>query len=86
MTDIPMLDIDNHSSGRKQPQAIGKYINNELDFTALAGPFGNDPFEWLRYNPMMCREKKEVGTYRVILDLSYPDGNAVELNDLQNVI
>ena len=73
----PDLWQANHGSARRQPEHISHYINKEASLQALAGPFQEPPFQWLRVNPMMTREKKEPGNYRVVLDLSFPGCDSV---------
>ena len=75
--EMPMLGVKNHSSAVKFPTAIEAYLEKEMKHKALLGPFDSSPLEWLRANPMMSREKKGTTERRVILDLSYPEGSAV---------
>ena len=70
---IPILSLPNHASSIHQPDAVQSFLNKEVSLKGLAGPFTESPFEWLRSNPMMTREKKQSDEYRVILDLSFPE-------------
>ena len=71
--DIPTLHVPNHSSALGQPAAVNEYIQAEVGFQALAGPFHSAPFDWCRVNPMMTRPKRDSHKLRVVLDLSFPD-------------
>ena len=73
----PELTHPNHGSARSQPQHVSKYVDKEASLHALAGPFPEPPFSWFRVNPMMTREKKEPGCFRVVLDLSFPCEDSV---------
>ena len=74
---VPTLGLPNHSSSLKQPEAVDKYLIKEKECCAILGPFTKSPFSWFRSNPLMVRPKKEVGKYRVILDLSFPLNESV---------
>ena len=73
----PDLLQDNHGSARRRPEHVAGYVDTEIRMGALGGPFRQLPFTWLRLNPMLTREKKEPGRFRVILDLSFPWGDSV---------
>ena len=70
---LPTLSLPNHASSVR-PQAVQSFLDKEVSLHGLAGPFTECPFEWLRLNPMMTREKKNSDEYRFILDLSIPKG------------
>ena len=74
---LPTLSLSNHASSIRQPKAVQSFLDKEVSLQGLAGPFTECPFEWLRLNPMMTREKKNSDEYRVILDLSFPEGHSV---------
>ena len=74
---IPCVGLPNHPSSHNFPDEIMGYINKELKHGAICGPFQSSPFTWFRNNPLMVRPKKEVGKYRVILDLYFPCGMSV---------
>ena len=77
-TDPPLTGLQNHSSATRNPTHVDKYLNTELSHEALLGPFPSDPFsEWFHTNPAMTRPKKDSDDFRVILDLSFPDGASV---------
>lgn len=75
---------ENHPSANCHQQHISAFINKELSFDALAGPFTEPPFQpWTRQSPLMTRPKKATDSRRVIVDLSFPHGPAV--NDGINI-
>lgn len=74
----PQTTDKNHPSGEAFRPHISQFIEKELNHKAVLGPFHHDPFEpWVRYSPIMTRPKKDSDQRRVILDLSYPKGRAV---------
>lgn len=74
----PETTTKNHPSGEAHIEQIKDFIKKELSHRAVLGPFSEDPFyPWVRYSPIMTREKRESDQRRVILDLSYPKGSAV---------
>ena len=70
------LDLPNHSSGKDHPDQVSEYLAKEVKLGAMVSPF-TSPFEWIWTNPVMVQPKKEEGKFRVILDLSFPNGNSV---------
>lgn len=69
---------DNHQSGQHHLQHVKKFIQSELDHRALIGPFKNPPFQpWTRISPILTRPKKDSADRRIIIDLSFPIGQAV---------
>lgn len=66
------------STDKNHLNHISEFISNELSHRAVLGPFHQDPFQpWVRYSPIMTRPKRDSDKRRVILDLSYPKGRAV---------
>lgn len=77
-TKPPVTTLKNHPSATQHPQHIQKYLKVELSHEALIGPFAQPPFTpWTRSSPLMTRSKKDSLERRVIVDLSYPHGEAV---------
>lgn len=71
----PVSIVDKHTSASIHEKHIQKFIDTELDFNALLGPFQVEPFTpWTRCSPMMTRPKKDSELCRVIVDLSFPIG------------
>jgi len=52
-------------------------INKELQAGRVAGPFPTPPFKNFVCSPIGIREKREKGKFRLIHDLSFPEGNSV---------
>lgn len=75
----PPLSIENnHQSAKKDAAHVIKFVEKELQHQALVGPFQHPPFApWTRVSPLLTRPKKDSMDKRIIVDLSYPDGSAV---------
>lgn len=74
----PETTDKNHPSGEAFLPQIEEFIAKELQHKAVLGPFHHPPFEpWVRCSPIMTRPKRDSEQRRVILDLSYPKGSAV---------
>ena len=68
----------NHASVGKDPQLLRDKIASELQKGFTVGPFKSPPFSPFIVSPVGLVPKKEVGKYRMILDLSFPkDGTSV---------
>ena len=76
----------NHPSAHRHMDQVNKFVQKELAYDALAGPFDCPPFApWTQLSPIMTRAKKDTVTtpqgeaqaQRIIVDLSYPVGNSV---------
>lgn len=68
----------NHPSALSYQDHILQFIKKELQHKAIVGPFAKSPFNpWIRLSPLMTRPKKDTDSRRVIIDLSFPHGNAV---------
>lgn len=78
-------DIEMHSSGEKHIDHIQEYLDTELRFGAIAGPFQAPPFkQWTHTSPIMTRPKTESSHRRIIIDLSYPEDNNVNSSVVKN--
>ena len=66
----------NHRSAVDHPEEVTKAIIKELENGHIAGPFLNPPLENLHCSPLGAREKDD-GSYRLIMDLSFPFGDSV---------
>lgn len=74
----PQTVSNNHPSALEFPLHIQEFLSTELKFQAIEGPVKANPFEpWARISPLMTRPKKGTTQRRVIVDLSYPEGAAV---------
>ena len=70
---MPTLQLDNHASATRHPEAVAKYLDKEVRLGGLLGPFPSSPFQWTRLNPLKARPKKSSEDLRIILDLSFPE-------------
>ena len=68
--------IKNHSSAFMRASGVDKYFETETNAAAMIGPLENAPFENTNYSPLLTRDKPDGGV-RVIVDLSWPEGNNV---------
>ena len=66
----------NHLSALNFPDHVDKYIQEELKFGAMIGPFDNLPIK-AHISPFMTREKQGSNTRRIIMDLSWPKGSLI---------
>ena len=66
-----------HPSAAQHARHVDFYLKTELSFQALAGPFQGPPVPNFHASPLMTRPKKDSDNRRVIVDLSWPDGAAV---------
>ena len=67
----------NHPSADQHPKDVDHYIETEMKHGALAGPFTAPPVEHTHLSPLMTRMKRDSPFRRVIMDLSWPHGAAV---------
>lgn len=78
ITNIPDSTTANHPSALFHLQAVNDFVNTELTYDAIIGPFEEDPFSpWFRTSPLMTRAKKGANERRIIVDLSFPPGRSV---------
>ena len=68
---------ENHKSALMFPNDIDQYLKEEIEFGAIVGPFGEPPLTNFHTSPFMTREKPGGDHRRVIMDLSFPHGLAV---------
>ena len=69
--------LENHPSATNYNEHVDHYVRVELEHGALAGPF-RAPFGALVHlSPLMTRPKRDSEHRRVIMDLSWPPGAAV---------
>ena len=66
----------NYASAIAYSQHIDKYLQDEIQFGAICGPFNSKPFS-LHVSPFMTREKSGNTKCRAIVDLSWPHGLSV---------
>ena len=63
---------DNHSSAKLYPKDVEAYLEEEITYKAVLGPFDEPPIKNLHISPMMTREKQNSAHRRVIIDLVFP--------------
>ena len=66
----------NNKSARENPSEVTKAIHKELARGHTAGPFPFPPFPVNHISPLGATPKPD-GSYRLVLDLSQPDGDSV---------
>ena len=74
----PDLSNRNHKGAVDFPEQLKRYIEKEGRYGAVMGPYKRIPFSGrVGISPLSTRPKRESKDRRVILDLSFPIGNAV---------
>ena len=74
----PAKTFKNHKGATDHPEALQKYIQKEKQMGAVIGSFSVIPFkEQVGISPISTRPKKSSQDRRVIIDLSFPPGEAV---------
>ncbi len=74
----PTGDNKNHATAHQFPDHVTQYLLQERQHDALAGPFLEDPFTpWFTTSPLLTRAKRDSDKRRIIVDLSWPPGGAV---------
>lgn len=66
----------NHKSATQQPETIKDYIAKEIEAGRIIGPLNSLPSNF-HCAPIGVVPKKEKDEYRVIHDLSYPEGQSI---------
>ena len=66
-----------HKSALAFPKDVDAYIQEEQKFGAIYGPFEYPPFDNFHTSPFVTREKPGALNRRVIIDLSFRQGEAV---------
>ena len=66
----------NHASALQNPLHVQAYIDEEISFKAMLGPFNTKPIP-LHVSPLMVRDKQDSNKKRTIMDLSWPKGASV---------
>ena len=76
---------ENHTSAKNYPEDIGAYLEEEIGYKAILGPFDAPPLSDLHTSPLMTRGKPNAKNGRVIIDLSFPHGKSVNAGSAQDV-
>ena len=71
------ISSKNLKSSYEHPDIVDAKIAQELDKGRIAGPFKNKPFDPFILSPIGVVPKKEIGKFRMIQHLSYPEGSSV---------
>lgn len=75
---VPTHFQDNHASALNFQNHIEQYLQKETSELAMLGPLNEHPFQGSNYSsPMMTRPKQGSQKRRVIVDLSYPEGQGI---------
>ena len=75
---------ENHKSARDYRRQVDEYVELELGKGALIGPCVQPPFDWVHVSPMKSSTDNEAR--RIIVDLSFPPLNNVNMAITPNVI
>ena len=74
----------NHASALQNSQPVQSYIQGELSFQEMLGPFQTKPIS-LHVSPLMVRDKQESFKTMTIMDLSWPKGASVNASVQKDV-
>ena len=76
----PVPSYGNHASATEFQAQVDNYIDKELNRKATCQPFKEVPFSSrIGVSPLSSRDKKESAERRIIMDLSWPIGQSVNL-------
>lgn len=67
----------NHKSTQDHPEIIEEHIRKGIQSQRIAVPFDSPPFPDFISSPLGIVPKSVPGKFRIIHDLSFPDGNSV---------
>ena len=74
---LPPLSMRNHRSVLTKPEVVTDMIAKEVSLERVAGPFSRPPLSNFHSSPLGLVAKKEPGAFRIIHDLSFPEGKSV---------
>ena len=77
---LPSTDLGiplNHKGATEFPAQIQQLLDKEVKLGDFIGPFKCSPFPNPRYSPLNYVPKKDSDERRLILDLSFPKGSAI---------
>ena len=72
-----LLSTHNHPSALDHKDVDEQKLSKELSLGRIAGPFISPPFTHYQSSPLGLVAKKEPNAFRLIHDLSYPQGNSI---------
>ena len=64
----------NMQSAYQHPKVISDYLKAEIELNSIVGPFNEPPLPNLNINRFGVIRKSILGKWRLITDLSYPQG------------
>ena len=67
----------NHSTAVDFKEHVHNYLQEEVGFKAMLGPFDEPPIPDLHISPLLTRDKPGSDNRQVIVDLSFPQGESV---------
>lgn len=74
----PVSSLHNHPSATNFDSHVQTYLDTELSWNAIAGPFDHPPFaDDFVSSPLQTVPKRGTSTQRVVMDLSFPHGSSV---------
>ena len=74
------VEVDNHKGADNYETDIDQYLRDEVERERILGPFEKEPFGGVTVlSPLNSREKKDSVERRVILDLTYPGCDSVNM-------
>lgn len=77
---LPVSADKNHSSALSYADHVQHYVNTELRYHAIAGPFRNNPFlQPLICCPLQTVPKRGASKRRVVMDLNFPPHASVNI-------
>ena len=74
---LSLLSTHNHPSALDHKDVVEQKLSKELSLGRIAGPFISPPFTHYQSSPLGVVAKKEPNAFRLIHDLSYPQGNSI---------
>ena len=75
--ECPLNSVEeNHTSANDNTGHISKFLQEELQYQAILGPFNNKPID-MHISPLLVRDKQNSSAKRTIMDLSWPKGASV---------
>ncbi len=77
ITPRPERSHYNHQSALRHHDIVSDKLSREVAAGHLASPFQQPPLPGFQVSPLALIEKKKKGSYRLIHNLSYPDGSSV---------
>ena len=75
--DCPLNSVEeNQTSANDNTGHIAKFLQEELQYQAILGPFNNKPID-MHISPLLVRDKQNSNAKRTIMDLSWSKGASV---------